>query len=67
MSSNPLREARRKRGLTQVELSRKAKVPQSSISWVEGGNSCGKKVAVKLVRVLPELSITWLLGLGSGE
>ena len=58
-----LREARKKKGLTQVEISKVLDVPQSNVSNFEKGKShLSSEQIIKLVKVL-ECSADYLLGL----
>lgn len=63
-TSNPLRRARLARNWTQSYLAKRADISQALVSRIENEQvSAGKKSAAKLVRVLPELPVAWLLGI----
>lgn len=57
---------RMKRGLTQIELSRLAKVPPSTLNYLERGIRSGEKVALGIARRLAEtlgVTLDYLAGM----
>jgi DNA-binding XRE family transcriptional regulator len=65
-----IRQLRKARGLTQMELAEKANIPQSMVSQIESGARRGSAIALETARMLAfvlEVSLDALAGVPTDE